>query len=75
MLNIIRFGADHVFASKDSEITDEDIDGILSKSEVKTEQLAQKLGALGESSLRNFTLDAPTESVYKFEGEDYRSVI
>ncbi|XP_021961000.1 chromatin-remodeling complex ATPase chain Iswi [Folsomia candida] len=72
MLNIIRFGADHVFASKDSEITDEDIDAILSKSEVKTKQLDQKLGALGESSLRNFTMDAPTESVYKFEGEDYR---
>jgi len=72
MLNMIRFGADHVFASKDSEITDEDIDVILSKSEAKTEQLNQKLSSLGESSLRNFTMDAPTESVYKFEGEDYR---
>jgi SWI/SNF-related matrix-associated actin-dependent regulator of chromatin subfamily A member 5 len=72
MLNMIRFGADHVFASKDSEITDEDIDTILGKSEVKTEQLNKKLEELGESSLRNFTLDAPTESVYKFEGEDYR---
>jgi len=75
MLNMIRFGADHVFASKDSEITDEDIDTILNKSETKTEQLNAKLAELGESSLRNFTLDAPTESVYKFEGEDYRYVL
>ncbi|KAF4533362.1 hypothetical protein B566_EDAN002760 [Ephemera danica] len=31
-----------------------------------------KLAQLGESSLRNFTMDTPTESVYQFEGEDYR---
>lgn len=72
MLNMIRHGANHVFASKDSEITDEDIDVILAKGEEKTEQLAKKLEELGESSLRNFTVDTPHESVYKFEGEDYR---
>ncbi|KAK7591268.1 hypothetical protein V9T40_002881 [Parthenolecanium corni] len=72
MLNIIRHGANHVFASKDSEITEEDIDTILQKGEVKTEEMKQKLECLGESSLRNFTMDAPTASVYKFEGEDYR---
>ena len=72
MLSMIRHGADHVFASKDSEITDEDIDSILAKSENKTQELAEKLEKLGESSLRNFTMDAPMESVYQFEGEDYR---
>jgi hypothetical protein len=35
MLNMIRHGANHVFASKDSEITDEDIDVILTKGEEK----------------------------------------
>lgn len=35
MLSMIRHGANHVFASKDSEITDEDIDVILEKGEVK----------------------------------------
>ena len=35
MLNMIRHGANHVFASKDSEITDEDIDVILAKGEEK----------------------------------------
>ncbi|KAJ8871780.1 hypothetical protein PR048_028120 [Dryococelus australis] len=73
MLNMIRHGANHVFASKDSEITDEDIDTILMKGEAKTEELKQKLETMGESSLQNFTLDTgPTESVYQFEGEDYR---
>ena len=27
---------------------------------------------LGESQLRNFTLDVPSGSVYHFEGEDFR---
>jgi hypothetical protein len=35
MLNMIRHGANHVFASKDSEITEEDIDVILEKGEAK----------------------------------------
>lgn len=35
MLNMIRHGANHVFASKESEITDEDIDTILTKGEMK----------------------------------------
>jgi len=36
--------------------------------------MKQKLESLGESSLRNFTLDAQPESssLYTFEGEDYR---
>ncbi|UYV62642.1 SMARCA5 [Cordylochernes scorpioides] len=72
MLGMIRHGADHIFASKESEITDEDIEAILAKCEKRTEDLQKKLESLGESSLRNFTMDAPTESVYKFEGEDYR---
>ncbi|XP_030746084.1 chromatin-remodeling complex ATPase chain Iswi [Sitophilus oryzae] len=72
MLSMIRHGANHVFASKDSEITEEDIDSILERGEVKTQALAQKMETMGESSLRNFTVDTPTESVYKFEGEDYR---
>ena len=35
MLSMIRHGADAVFASKDEDITDDDIDGILKKGEKK----------------------------------------
>lgn len=76
ILNMIRFGANHVFASKDSDVTEEDIDKILEKGEAKTAEQREKLDALGESSLRNFTMDTPTGSsnqyVYQFEGEDFR---
>ena len=72
MLNMIRHGANEVFKSKDQEVTDQDIDEIIMQGEQKTEEMEKKLEGLGESSLRQFTLDVPSESLYKFEGEDYR---
>jgi SWI/SNF-related matrix-associated actin-dependent regulator of chromatin subfamily A member 5 len=45
---------------------------MLEEGEKKTEEQNAKLASLGESSLRNFTLDTKTESSYVFEGEDYR---
>lgn len=35
-------------------------------------EMKEKLSTLGESSLRNFTMDTENSSVYTFEGEDYR---
>lgn len=37
----------------------------------KTAEMNEKLSKMGESSLRNFTMDTES-SVYNFEGEDYR---
>ncbi|KAF8359152.1 isw-1 [Pristionchus pacificus] len=79
MLNIIRHGANQVFAGKDSTITDDDIDTILAKAEQKTEELNKKMEGMEESGLRNFTLESENKveggekfTVYKFEGIDYR---
>ncbi|XP_060768808.1 probable global transcription activator SNF2L1 [Neoarius graeffei] len=74
MLQMIRHGATHVFASKDSELTDEDIDTILERGAKKTAEMNERMQNLGESSLRNFTMDtgATETSLYNFEGEDYR---
>ncbi|XP_035682460.1 SWI/SNF-related matrix-associated actin-dependent regulator of chromatin subfamily A member 5-like isoform X1 [Branchiostoma floridae] len=72
MLQMIRHGADHVFASKEGEVTDADIDAIMAEGEKRTEELRKKLEGLGESALRNFTLDAPMPSIYNFEGENYK---
>ncbi|KAG9478493.1 hypothetical protein GDO78_013504, partial [Eleutherodactylus coqui] len=71
MLQMIRHGATHVFASKDSELTDEDITTILERGEKKTAEMAERMEKMGESSLRNFSMDTET-SLYNFEGEDYR---
>lgn len=74
VLNMIRHGASHVFASKDSEITEEDIDAILAKGEKKTEEIKDRMDKLGEGSLQSLSFDTQEQrgSVYKFEGEDYR---
>ncbi|KAF5891766.1 SWI/SNF-related matrix-associated actin-dependent regulator of chromatin subfamily A member 5-like, partial [Clarias magur] len=74
MLQMIRHGATHVFASKDSELTDEDINTILERGAKKTAEMNERMQKLGESSLRNFTMDtgATETSLYNFEGEDYR---
>ncbi|XP_069922564.1 probable global transcription activator SNF2L1 isoform X11 [Oryctolagus cuniculus] len=71
MLQMIRHGATHVFASKESELTDEDITTILERGERKTAEMNERLKKMGESSLRNFRMDVE-QSLYKFEGEDYR---
>ncbi|PIO72732.1 protein, SNF2 family [Teladorsagia circumcincta] len=57
MINMIRHGAELVFATKDSTITDDDIDVILERAEVKTAELNAKMEELGESNLRNLTFD------------------
>ena len=74
MLSMIRHGADAVFSSKESTITDEDIDSIIERAEEKTAKLNEKYQEMGEGALRNFSLDMqPTSSVYEFEGEDWRN--
>lgn len=72
VLNMIRHGASHVFASKDSEITEEDIDEIMAKGEKKTEEIREKMEKLGEGNLMSLSLDTPQQSVYQFEGQDFR---
>lgn len=42
MLSIIRHGATHVFASKESDITDDDIDEILERGEKKVRTQTDK---------------------------------
>lgn len=44
---------------------------VLFSSPSKTAEMNEKLSKMGESSLRNFTMDTES-SVYNFEGEDYR---
>jgi SWI/SNF-related matrix-associated actin-dependent regulator of chromatin subfamily A member 5 len=45
LLAAVRFGADKIFKSKDSSITDDDIDLILDAGRKKTQELNEKLMA------------------------------
>jgi len=73
MLQMIRHGANHVFASKESEITDDDIDEILRQGEQKTAEMQEKMSKLSEDGLKKFSLDHEPYSVYNFEGKDWKS--
>jgi len=71
MLDMIRHGADKVFAAKDSTISNDDIDAILERGQKKTDEEDEKMAKLGEAQLRNFTMESG-ESLYMFEGQDFR---
>ncbi|KAL7558628.1 hypothetical protein ACA910_019459 [Epithemia clementina (nom. ined.)] len=66
----VRFGADAVFRSEESTITDEDIDVILARGEAKTKELAKKLHEKDKGDLLDFRLDGGI-SAQTFEGVDY----
>ena len=67
----VRFGADTVFRSEESTITDEDIDVILERGKAKTKELAEKMQKADKGDLLDFRLDGGI-SAQTFEGVDYR---
>ena len=71
LLAAVRFGADKVFKSKDSSITDDDIDLILEAGKKKTQELNEKLMAADKGDMLDFKLDGGGSGVQTFEGVDY----
>ena len=69
LLSAVRFGADKIFKSKDSSITEDDIDLILDVGKRKTQELNEKLKAADKGDLLDFKFDGT--SVKTFEGVDY----
>jgi len=70
LLAAIRFGADKIFKSKDSSITDDDIDFILDSGKRRTQELNDKLQAAKKGDMLDFKLDGGL-SAQTFEGVDY----
>jgi hypothetical protein len=66
----VRFGADAIFRSEESTITDDDIDAILQRGEAKTKELAEKIQKADKGDLLDFRLDGGI-SAQTFEGIDY----
>lgn len=66
----VRFGADNVFRSEESTITDEDIDVILDRAKAKTRELQEKIQKAEKGDLLDFRLDGGISS-QTFEGVDY----
>ena len=70
LLDTVRFGADKVFRSKESTITDEDVDMILEKGRKRTEEMNEKLQLAEKGDIYDFKLDGGM-STQVFEGKDY----
>eukprot|EP00536_Pseudo-nitzschia_multiseries_P003978 jgi/Psemu1/253123/estExt_Genewise1Plus.C_630105 len=70
LLEAVRFGADKIFKSKDSSITDEDIDLIINAGRRKTQELNEKFQAADKGDLLDFKLDG-NSNMQTFEGVDY----
>ncbi|XP_020589471.1 probable chromatin-remodeling complex ATPase chain isoform X1 [Phalaenopsis equestris] len=67
LLQMVRFGAEMVFSSKDSTITDEDIDRIIAKGEEATAELDVKMKKFTEDAIK-FKMDDNAE-LYVFDDE------
>ncbi|XP_037486453.1 probable chromatin-remodeling complex ATPase chain [Triticum dicoccoides] len=67
LLQMVRFGAEMVFSSKDSTITDEDIDRIIARGEEATAQLDAKMKKFTEDAIK-FKMDAAAE-LYDFDDD------
>ncbi|ERN16917.1 probable chromatin-remodeling complex ATPase chain [Amborella trichopoda] len=67
LLQMVRFGAEMVFSSKDSTITDEDIDRIIAKGEEATAELDAKMKKFTEDAIK-FKMD-DTADLYDFGDE------
>jgi SWI/SNF-related matrix-associated actin-dependent regulator of chromatin subfamily A member 5 len=73
LLEAVRFGADKIFKSKDSSITDDDIDLILDAGKQKTQEINEKLKMAEKGDLLDFKLDGSSTNLQTFEGVDYSS--
>ncbi|XP_058203242.1 ISWI chromatin-remodeling complex ATPase CHR11 isoform X2 [Rhododendron vialii] len=67
LLQMVRFGAEMVFSSKDSTITDEDIERIIAKGEEATAELDAKMKKFTEDAIK-FKMDDSAD-LYDFGDE------
>lgn len=76
MVDIIRFGAEHILSDEFQNIVDVDIEQIIKEGAVKTNAENEKYAKMKEEELRGLTLAeaSTTKSVYDFEGVDYRQL-
>lgn len=67
LLQMVRFGAEMVFSSKDSTITDEDIDRIIARGREATAELDAKMKKFTEDAIK-FKMD-DTADLYDFDDD------
>ncbi|KAL7066931.1 SNF2 family N-terminal domain-containing protein [Cryptosporidium serpentis] len=75
LMTMIQYGANEILKTKDVNITDDDIDAIISNSEEKTKSLQVKIQKYVKGSLIDFSINSNVNSsLYEFEGIDYNEI-
>ena len=57
---------------KDSTVTDEDIEALVSRGEKKTEELNKQIEEKAEENLKGFSMEDSDYTLYNFEGVNYK---
>ena len=70
---MVKFGAETIFKSNKSTITDEDIDAILAAGSQRTSDLNSKIKTDMQHSLQNFTLGGE-QSLYDYVEKDFANL-
>jgi SWI/SNF-related matrix-associated actin-dependent regulator of chromatin subfamily A member 5 len=73
LLEALRFGANKIFRTDDSTITDADIDLILEEGRKRTKEMSEKLTCAEKEDMYDFRLDVSLNTQV-FEGKDYSKV-
>jgi SWI/SNF-related matrix-associated actin-dependent regulator of chromatin subfamily A member 5 len=70
LLGMIKFGAEEIFKSSETSISDEDLDLILTRGEKKAQEIDKQYKESCQNNLLNFSLSEDA-NLYEFEGLDY----
>ncbi|GFE54026.1 SWI2 SNF2 ISWI-like SANT [Babesia ovis] len=70
LLEMVQFGAGHIFKAGDEEITEADLDAILSKGQERASMLNDKLKAHTRKALLDFSTAPNTQQLYEYEAPD-----
>ena len=68
---MVKFGADQVFKSEDSNITDDDIDVIIGRGEHRTEETQKKLKDECQHDLATFSMEAAEKKVQSHDSHGF----
>lgn len=71
LMSMVRFGADQILNKKGGTYTDEDIDALIARGEERTIEQQAKLVS-GQHNLASFSLQDEDDSLFTFQGEDYK---
>lgn len=70
LLELVQFGAGHIFKAGDEDITEADLDAILNRGQERADQLNKKLQEHTRKSILDFTKAPNTQQLYEYDAPE-----